>query len=44
MGKIYKGVGGYVPRLCHISSSGGHGIKTKRRPSASLNRGGNRGG
>ena len=44
MGKIYKGVGGYVPKLCYIGGGGGRGIRTKWRPSASLSRGGNGGG
>ena len=44
MGKIYKGVGGRVPRLCHIVGGGGRGIRTKRRPSANLSRGGDGGG
>ena len=44
MGKIYEGVRGYVLRLCHIIGSGGRGIRIKRRPSASLSRGGDRGG
>ena len=44
MGKIYKKVGGYVPKLYHINNSNGRGIKTKRRPSTNLNRGGNGGG
>ena len=44
MGKIYKGVGGRVPRLCHIGGGGGCGIRTKWRPNVSLSRGGNGGG
>ena len=44
MGKIYKRVGGRVPKLCHIGGGGGRGIRIKRRPSASLSRGGNGGG
>ena len=44
MGKIYKGIKGYIPRLYHIGGGGGRGIKIKRRPSASLNRKGNGGG
>ena len=44
MGKIYKGVGGHIPKLYHISGNGGRGIKTKRRPNANLIRKGNKGG
>ena len=44
MGKIYKGVGGCVPKLYHIGNGGGRGTKIKRRLSASLSRGGDRGG
>ena len=44
MGKIYKGVGGRIPRLYHISGGGGRGIRTKRRPGASLIRRGDGGG
>ena len=41
MGKIYKRVWGYIFRLSHIGSSDGRSIRTKRRPNASLIRGGN---
>ena len=44
MGKIYKGVGGRVLKLYYIGGGDGRGIKTKWRPSTSLNRGGNGGG
>ena len=44
MGKIYKGVKGYVLKLCYIGGGSGRGIKTKQRPSTSLSRGGNGGG
>ena len=44
MGKIYKGVGEYVPRLYHINGGGGRGIRIKRRFSISLIYKGNEGG
>ena len=44
MGKIYKGVWGCVSRLSHIGGGGGRGIRINGWPSASLIRGGNKGG
>ena len=44
MGKIYKGVGGYVLKLYHIGGGGGRGIRIKWRPSANLSRKGDGGG
>ena len=43
MGKIYKRVGGRIPKLYHIGGGGGRGTRIKWRPNASLNRGGDEG-
>ena len=39
MGKIYKGIGGYISRLTQIGGGGDPGIRSERRFNASLIRG-----
>ena len=44
MGKIYKRIWGWVPKLSHIRGGGGRNTGIKRWPSANLIRKGNGGG